>query len=184
MDNAAFETRAEFARRLKVSRAAVTQWAALGRLVLAEDGRVNVPASQTRLAATTNVRGGKMRAGGAGGAQPLQLPTTDELDFRDGTLTGARIVQARVKSRLDQVELDERLGRLIERSRFESAIADGMTAIISQFDTLAGRIAPRVAAETDVRKIQDMIDDEVARLRQDTADTLRAMIAGGGPTRQ
>ena len=62
-------TRAEFARHRNVSKAAVTQWDAAGRLVMTGDGRVDVRASETRLAQTMTGRGGKRRAGEGGGVQ-------------------------------------------------------------------------------------------------------------------
>lgn len=180
MDEPRFESRADFAKRVGVSRAAVTQWAAAGRLVLAEDGRVNVAASEARLAATVNSRGGKRQAGMAGGAHAIEA--APELDFTGGTLTDAKIRQAIGKTKLDDLEYRERIGSLIERARIEAAIADGLSPIMSQFDTLSTRVGPKLVGLTELRTIQDLIDDEVAVLRQEAADTLRAMLPGA--TRQ
>lgn len=174
-----FATRAEFARLQNVSRAAVTQWAAAERLVFAQDGRVDVEASRTRLAETASGRGGKRAPGAATVDQSPSQPAGE-----NGTLTGARMAQVNARAKLDELEYDERVGKLVEKSRVELAIADGMGPIMSQLDTVSVRVAPKLVGLVDVRRIQDIIDDEIARIRQDTADTLRAMVAGALITRQ
>lgn len=175
-------TRAEFARHRGVSKAAVTQWAAAGRLVLSGTG-VNVEGSDSRLAETVNNRGGKRKAGVVGGAQADASGQPGDFRF-GGTLTEARTSQARNRAKLDDLDYQERIGKLVEKSRYDAALADGMAPIMSQLDNLSTRLAPKVAGLTDVRRIQDIVDDEVARIRQDTADTLRAMISGSRATKQ
>lgn len=184
-----FVSRAAFARVMNVSRTAVTQWANADRIVIGPDGRVDLEASKAKLAAAANTQGGKRTRGVATVAAGTGQGAGGSGDGHQGppaggrTLTDARMAQVDARAALDELELRERRGELIERTRFEKAIADGLGPILSQLGTLSSRIAAKVAGETDVRKIQDIIDDEVDKMRQDTADTLRAV--GGGPiTRQ
>lgn len=178
-------TRAEFARHRGVSKPAVTQWAAAGRLVLTADGKVDVEASEVRLAETMNSRGGKRQTGVSGGAQAEPAPgRSGELQFASGTLTDARTKQAQTRAKLDDLEYQERIGRLVEKAKVDAAIADGLATIVSQLRTISVRTAPKLVGEADLRKIQDAIDDEVERICQETSDTLRAMIAGAVVSRQ
>lgn len=183
-DGRQFASRAEFARLQKVSRAAVTQWAAAGRLVLAQDGRVDVAASVTRLAATLTGRGGKRARAGAFVAQPGAAEPAPTQDQTGPTLTDARRTQVIARARLDELDYDERTCRLVDKSRYDAGVADALGPILLQYDTLSTRVAPELVGQTDVRRIQDIIDNAVARLRQDTADTLRAMIVSAGVMRQ
>jgi hypothetical protein len=58
-----FVKKAEFARQRGVSRAALTAWSARGLLVLSDDGRVNVEASNARLDERPEIyRGGQCSA--------------------------------------------------------------------------------------------------------------------------
>lgn len=183
-------TKADFAKHRNVSRAAVTQWANAGRIVLTSEGRVDVGASEVKLAATLNTRGGPRRKGQQGTVETRgraeSPPAGIELDLAGGTLTDARTSQARNRARLDNLEYMERVGKLVERSRYDAAVAEGLSPILSRLDSLSTRVAPKLIGLTDVRRIQDIVDDEVTAIRQDTSDTLRAMAATAGarPTQQ
>lgn len=150
------------------------------------DGQVDIDASIARLAETRNTRGGKRTKGQQGTVQ-----TTDEgegqqesLTLAGGTLTDARTAQARNRAKLDALEYEERIGKLIERSSRDRAIADGLGPILSRLDGLPARAAPKIVGQTDVRRVIDALEDEVINLRQEIADTLRAMIAASGATKQ
>lgn len=176
-------TRSEFAQHRRVSKAAVTQWAAAGRIKCDAEGNVLVEESEQILAATQNTRGGKRgpkKAPDLAGDE--REPHQYELD--EATLTGARTAQARARAKLDEMELAERAGKLVERQRYDQAVADALTPILARFDSISMRAAPKLLGQTDVRRIQDVIDDAVLEARQDISDTLRAMIASGEATKQ
>src|ERR1035437_9007548 len=91
-----FSSRAEFARRHDVSKAAVTQWAAAGRIKIAEDGRVDVKASDRMLADSAGAsRGGKRRRGALGGVQDSPSGSLP-LPLVGGTLLEARTAVASI----------------------------------------------------------------------------------------
>ena len=173
-------TRAEFAQHCGVSKAAVTQWASAGRVVCDSGGRVLVKESEQLLAETRSKAGGKPRT--------TETPATSRSAPRavldEATLTGAKTAQARARARLDEIELAERMGRLIDRERSDRAILDAVGPILTRFESLGARAAPKVVGQTDVRRIADAIDDEVLALRQELADTLKAMAASGKATKQ
>lgn len=183
-------TRAEFAKHRGVSKAAVTQWADAGRIVVDATGKVLVEPSETRLAETMNSRGGKRQKGATGGVQQtpgVAQPPQSDMPFDvsgSGTLTGARTAQATAKAKLDQLEYEQRVGALVVRALYDKALQDGLAPILSRLDSLSTRAAPKLLGEMDVRRIQDVIDDAVLEVRQDIADTLRAMAASGEATKQ
>jgi len=181
-------TRSEYAKHRDVSRAAVTQWAAAGRIVTDASGNVVVDESDKRLAETMNTRGGKRPRtdlGQAAQSDPVDTPTQGTLVLPPGSsLTQARTAQAQSRARLDELDYLERVGALVERARYDQAILDALAPILSRLDSIASRAAPKLLGLTDVRRIIDVVDDEVIALRQEIFDTLRAMAAAGGATKQ
>jgi len=129
------ETYAAFARRLGVSKAAVSQWKAAGRLVLV-DGRVDVEASQARLAQTK------------GGRDDVADRLADERAARNGDALDAEDVKS------------ERARALLERARNEARIkAAQADKLEMERDALAGDLI----AKSDVDYV---LDDFGATLRQ------------------
>ena len=183
-------SRAEFAKHRGVSRAAVTQWAAAGRLVLAGNGDVLVDESDAMLVATLNTRGGK-DGKGPNGAKDVSSAHDAGADAgaspgpaAGGTLTQARTDQARAKARLDELEYRKRAGELVERTRSDRAILDALVPIIGKLDALPTQLAPKLAGMTDIASIQNVIEDGVADYRQNIAETLRAIVASHNATHQ
>lgn len=174
------ESRSAFARRQGVSPAAVTQWAQAGRIRITADGRVDVDKSIAMLAeAGPAARGGKRTAGTAGGVQDgAGSPRTT------GTLLDARTAVAEIQAERARIEHRARIGELIERTRYAKALEDALAPILAELDSLSALIGPDLAAETDVRKVQNMLDDAIAKARRNMAATLQQMIAGPDAVRQ
>jgi hypothetical protein len=186
-------TRSEYAKHRGVSKPAVTQWAAAGRIVTDESGDVVVEESDKRLAATINTRGGKrprtdlQAAPQTAPSEPVSTdaPTQGALMLQPGSsLTQARTAQAQSRARLDELDYVERVGILVERARYDQALADGLGPILSQLDSVASRIAPALVGQTDVRRVIDIIDAEIINLRQEIADKLRSLAIVAGATKQ
>lgn len=178
-------TRSQFARHRGVSAPAVTQWAQAGRIVLAPNGDVIVDESDALLAATQTAHVGK-RGAPAVSKRTRGRPAAAyaAADGDPETLTEARIAQARARARLDELEYRERAGELVERRRYDQALADAVAPILSRLDSLANRAAPKLVGIADMSHVIGVIDDEVIALRQDIADTLEAMSHAGGATKQ
>lgn len=173
-------SKSEFARLRGVSPAMVTKWIKAGRLVLTADGRrVNAAASLQRIAAGADPsRGGVGGHGPIGEAFPPASVDVGPAPRQRATFNEVRT--AREAYNVKQAELDyrERLGELVERDRYDRAIIDGVAPIMAALDTLSARLGPALAAESDARKVQNMIDAEVAAIRREMADTLRRMLTG------
>lgn len=192
-------TKAEYARLRGVSRAAVTQWATAGKIVLTGDGRVDVARSDVRLADTTNQarggKGGRTSAAAAKGLPGSAAPAVASPGAGDRgadpeggaaplTLASANTQRAALQAQTLELRLRREAGDLVDRAGFERALVDSLGVAVEQLGTLAARIASRCAAETDARRVHAIIDEEIARVRQDVATRVRALLAAGGSTRQ
>ena len=68
-------------------------------------------------------------------------------------------------------ELEERkqLRQLVELSRVEQALTDNGAAIRAALERLPDRIAPVLAAETDPRRVYQLLDDEIGLVLDELA---------------
>lgn len=172
--------KSEFARLRGVSPAMVSKWISLGMLVLTPDGkRVVAAESLARIAA----RSDPTRGGRGGHTQAPSQPASPSRGGRppgSGGISFADVRTEREGYAARQAELDylERIGSLVERKAFERAIVDALAPMLQALESLSARIGPAVAAEADVRKVENLIDGEIATIRREIAETLRRMAAG------
>lgn len=169
----------------------VTHWLKTGRLVLDATGKlVDVARSDAALAASVHpTRGGKPDRGTApasreptGGAQ-LALGRPD-VSVPTNRFTEHRATREEFASKEAELDYLERVGTLVERARYDKALSDAMQPIMAALDRLAPTLGPRIAGETDGRKVQNLIDDAVDEVRRDMATTIRQMIGGPDTVRQ
>lgn len=166
-----------------VSKAAVTQWSAAGRIKILSDGTVDVVESERLLTESAGAsRGGKRQRGAVGGVQDGSFEVEREPAQR--TLLDARTAIADIAAKRAEVEYFVRVGELVERERYSKALADGLGPILAAMDSLSAVKGPDLAAETDVRKFQNMLDDAMDDIRRDMANTIRQLIAGPDAVRQ
>ncbi len=171
-------TKSQYATYRGVSTAAVSQWIRGDRIVLTPNGLVDVMASDLKHAQT--VQGEGVR--GTPGPKPGQAPGATAVQKDGITLIEAKITKARIESMVAQMDYQERVGKLVDREQYDRALAEALTPTISQLDTLSARIGSRVAAEAaagDARAVQQIIDEEVRRIRAGIAAALRELAARG-----
>ena len=169
----------------------VSHWTNAGRLVLVSNGKrdlVDVAASDAALARSLDPsRGGK---GGKSSGPPPPVEGGAAAVSGDGapppvdTYTRVRTHREAFRAKTEEVEYRARVGELVERKAYDQALADALSPLLSALDSLSARVGPAVAAEHDVRKCQNILDDAVAVIRQDIANTLRRMVQGNGAVRQ
>ncbi len=171
-------SRAQFARRRSVSRAAVTQWIAAGRVVLTDDGLVDVTASEARLAQSATDRGGKREAGISGGVQSGGNGRTPRGALPEpGSLLHARTRRAQARGALDTLEYRERIRELVELAEVARALGDLTGPALLQLDGMPDRLDARLAAESDQRKVRQMLTDEIDATKQAIANIASALLA-------
>ncbi|MEO8755028.1 MAG: hypothetical protein ABI624_20380 [Casimicrobiaceae bacterium] len=174
---AAVLSKSAYARHRGVSAAMVSHWTKAGRLVLV-DGKVDVAKSDAALAATLAPdRGGKGGVPASRGTeQPAPVTPT-------GAFTEHRASRESFNAKEAELDYLERVGKLVERERYDRALTDALAPVMAALDRMAPTLGPLVTGETDARKVQNLIDDAVDGIRRDMESTIRAMLAGPG-TRQ
>lgn len=159
-------SKSEYAKHRGVSPAMVTHWTRDERIVII-DGKVDVGASDAALSATLDpARGGQKRR-----ARQVVRDTPNATD----SYTRVRTAREAYRAKTEEMEYRKRLGELVERRAYDKALTDGVSPILTALDTLSARIGHALAAETDVRKVQIILDDAIGVMRQDLAETLRRM---------
>lgn len=187
------ERMCDFADRLGVNRSTVTRWRAAGRLVLSDDGRVDVEASQRRLEAT---RGGRFDVSARWDAHrgaPIQTgtaapelapepePTPDDPLDLDEVGRRTRVAQmrkeeaiARQKEREDQ----ELAGMLVRKAEVKRDLTDAATIILGVWESLPDRLAPILTGIEDPARVRAILRDEVEQMGHQVSAQLDAVARG------
>lgn len=164
-------TQAQFASLRGVSEAMVSRWKAKHRLVFNADGRVLVAESIALLARTQDpARGGRRSpvdtasntaaardAAYARGAAPA-APSYDAQDKSNYNVEAAR--ERRAKAQLAELELAEKAGQLVKADEVRALYFDRVRAARDVFAQIARRLAPTLALESDVARIEQLLNGE------------------------
>lgn len=141
----------------------VTKLAQEGRLVLTDDGRVLVAESLQRIAQTT----------GAPERASDQVVSTQYRGDRD-----RREFYDAENARLD---LEERLGKLLDVAEVNAAIAAAGTMFRQRLEGLPHRLAPQIAAMAgNEARIRTLLADEVELLLTDVSRRMSQACAAAG----
>lgn len=184
-------TQADFARRLGVSRSHVTGLKHAGRLVLTDNGLVDVDASIARIAATRDPNRDDVANRHAAArerlqtaaaqpvppvppqapASPLAPPDAAPHADPDDSISyqAARTVKERYAAKTAKLEYERAIGHLVERAAVEAAVEDIMTTVRHSLEQQPHRLAPLLIGKD--------LDAIRATLRQETAHILGAMVA-------
>jgi len=183
--------KSEYARHREVSPAMVTHWRKADRIVFTANGMIDVDASDALLAQTMDpARGGR---GGKSDRQPLPVATTQrQLEAPEpprqtpqpDQYTRVRTHREAFAAKTAEAVYRKMIGELVERTEYARGLAQNLGPALQRLDTISARLGSRIAAETDVRKVQDILDDDVVAIRQEIADYAQALIDGVPGTRQ
>jgi phage terminase Nu1 subunit (DNA packaging protein) len=158
-------TKAQLARRLGVSRGTVTYWARRGRLVLTDDGKVDLEASIERLRRTERNMGVvarwkwyRERTGKAPGAEPL--PEVADYDFW-------RAMRANFQASLAELKYRRALGEMLDLGHVAYALRDIGVSLRVLLEGVPDRIAAELAPITDEAELKAIVQREVMRVLHD-----------------
>lgn len=154
----------------------VTHWHKNGRIALTDDGRVDVKASDGMLGASID----PARGGGVGRASKGR----EKQEAPSSSYTEVRTEREKFTLKSQEVEYRKAVGELVERSEFARGMTANIGPTVGRIRTISARLAARLAAEPDVRKVTDMLDDEVEAIQQEVADYAQALIDSVGKKRQ
>lgn len=163
-------TQAAFAARRGVSEAMVSRWKARGMLVLDREGRVLEGASNARLRATLDPGRGGDRSGrtrppalaGASSARtgaqaPQDGPYEPDPDRLNYQREAARDKRASAMQR--ELELAREAGELLHATDVTNRIAHHVRQALDVLASRRRRLAPKLALETDPRKVEQMLEE-------------------------
>jgi hypothetical protein len=144
---------AEFAKLHAVSKAAVTKWKARGLLVLTPDGRVDVIASNKRLADRPAVNRGR----------PTKGPAAPPSSMSGETWTTAEAVRREriAVAQLRELELAREAGLVVPKADVVGVVRGEYHVVRTAMLGLASKIAHRLAAATTPEACGALVDVEV-----------------------
>lgn len=166
-------TQKEFAARRGVSEAMVSRWKAKGRIVLDAEGRVCVDESNALLERTLDPARGGDRTGKPRAPHLSAVIAADNAGRGDGVAKGetsrgeyhdAATDEKRERAAILRLERMELEGKLIFRDQVEREAQSRATAARDALVAMSDRLAPLLAAESDVGKIRALLDAEVRHI--------------------
>lgn len=181
-------TKAEAARVIEVNRSTVTRWCNKHPALVDEDGKVSIeelarhrdtvinPALQTRKGKGKEEAAPKASGPSAEGAPAETAPATAPDSGPNLNLHRARSEE--IKAFTAELDLADRLGRTVERSRVEAAAAEAAELIKATAAQLVRDRAEPISRLEDVREVELALGEMMDELLQKAAKAL-AGAAGG-----
>jgi hypothetical protein len=166
-------TLSEFAKLRGVSKPAVTKWKQRGLLVLTPDGRVDVAASQARLAERPDVyRGGRpAKPPSALSSKPpraedLSHPSQPPPAVDPSSWSTAEAVRRKegAVARLRQIEADTAAGLVVPIADIAKAVAGEYAVVRAALLGMPSRLAHRLAAAATPEEAGALVDAEVRQV--------------------
>ncbi len=170
-------TQSQFAALKGWRKSYVTKLKKAGRLVLTDDGHVDVKASEAMIDATADGgrpdmkdRWDKHRAG----ERPPEIPRDDSRAYWERREAAAR-------AELREIELAERKRDLIPVAEVRDTAAELGTVLRATLENLPDQLAAELAAITDEEKIRALLRDHIETALTQLADKLHeAKVAEAG----
>lgn len=169
-----------FAREIGVSQPYVSKLVKQGRIPVTADGKIDPELGRAALRRNT------VREVDVPPPPKVGLPTGDAPGGETGgsSYNDAKRRDAMAVAALRELELAQRMGQLIERAPATKAGEDAGIALGKECEAAANRLAPAVFGAESVAKAREMIVAELNRMREVFTDTLEALAAARGATRQ
>lgn len=156
-------TQAEYADHRDITRQAVFKHKHAGRLVLLDNGNIDVEASDVSLDADLDpaftgnadeqrgVKKGNV-ADGQGGIDTSLEPET----FSD-----RKLYRLNIQIQRDEIELEKEHDNVVDKRRIEKAYGSKISAVITRLQKIPKRIAPSLAKQTNREECEEMVKTEI-----------------------
>lgn len=181
-----FVTKSQFAAHLGVSPSYVTQLRKDGRLVLSEDGMVDLQASLARVKATEDAnrddvkkRWAQHRGEPGGGA----APEPDRETRAAGAFSAARAAKMMADAKKAQLEYQKMAGGLVELEAVQRAAAGAGATLRGALESLADRLAPELVGIQDEARVHALLTERIEEVLNNLHATFAQMatqLAGDG----
>ncbi len=169
-------TVAEFAMHRGCSDSYIRRMRRLGKLVMAADGkRIVVTSSDALLDDITDpVRGGDRTPGAAArGEVPLARGVSGDVPSVHEAVRRERLARAR----LAELELGEESKELTRTKGVERAVFTLVRQALNSMLNMSGRLRAKLAAESDPRAVEALLDAEVRRIAETMQEEARQLLA-------
>ena len=179
-------TQAAFARHLGVVKSYVTLLKQQGRLVMSEDGKVDVAASEEKIKATEDPGKVSVAERHSKNRQVLVSPSNpakteeDEPPVEQGTpdYQKARARKETANADIAEMEARSRAGQLMESALVIAAVADVGATLRTYLQTLPAILAPQLATMSDENQIRLLLNDQIEQALAELSARLSAMAKG------
>ncbi len=160
-------TQAEFARMLGVQKSYVSKLKDQGRLVFAEDGRVDVAASKQRIQQTADPNRDDV-------SQRFDKASSAGSSRQNGDIgnsyQAARAVKEKYSAMQAKLEYERAIGKLVDKAEVQAVVEDVITQFRQGLENLPYRLAPELVGQD--------LDGIRAALKQEIFDALGKMQRG------
>jgi hypothetical protein len=158
----------EFAKILGYSRAAVTQFKKAGRLVMTEDGLVDVEASKLRIEETADPnRDDVVRRHAENRKSEIKVEGT-ETSFQ-----ASRALREHYLALQEKAAYEKNIGQLVERSEVDHNWAEVATILRTQFEKIPDVLSAELAVETDPNRIHAMLVENIEHALEQASEKIR-----------
>ena len=181
-------TQAEYARRRGVSRAAITKAIKSGRITPI-DGRIDPDVADIQWARNTSTAraplAGPAPAPAAASIAPrvaVRAARPAEFDDGDRDEEPASLLESRARreaalAELAELELAEKRGELVSAAAIEKSLSTKIMSVRESLDTLADRITPLLAAETNPDKVYALLRSEIRQVLSQLSSESRGPVS-------
>ncbi|SFI31246.1 hypothetical protein [Nitrosomonas sp. Nm34] len=161
----------EFAKILGYSRAAVTQFKKAGRLVMTEDGLVDVEASKQRIKETADPNRDDVvqRHASARGSN-----IEDDSDTGPG-FQEARALKEHYHALQAKIDYETRIGELVERAEVERDWVEVATVLRTNLEKIPDSMASVLAAETDSSRVHAILTEQIEKVLKKASDHIERL---------
>lgn len=167
----------EFSEHLGVTQNYVSELKRKGRLVLFDDGSVNVEASMQLIADTED-------PGKAHVAERHQREREQKLSGQLDDMSGragsayqqARAMREKYTAMQAKIAYEKEIGVLLVAQEVRMAVADGDAIIRNRLESLPDILAPQLAAEKDEQKIRLLLSSQIEYLLDELSRTFNGMV--------
>jgi hypothetical protein len=168
-------TQAEFARIMGYARSYVTQLKKEGRLVLSEQGLVDVEASKTKIAATADPNREDVSQRHQKARDGETQKHTDPADKIGNSFQTARAVKERYLALNAKLDYEKQIGELVSKAEMQAAVADVVTTFRQGLENMPHRVSAELVGK-DINEIRiilkQAIQHELANMERNFTEKL------------
>ncbi len=173
-------TQADFARKIGMSKAHVTQLKQAGRLVMDTSSKkpmVNVEKSLARIGETKDPNRDDVTKRHAAARSEIAQPIPpDALTEKIGSsYSAARAVKERYAALSSKLAYEAEVGTKVEADEVKRAGVEAGTVVRSALDNLRAQIVPEIAPETDPARVDAIFADHLEHIQTELSHALEKL---------